>query len=172
MTNDRYHNDKRKAYKKRRQREKRTMERRAQRRAKRQIVRLEEGVEENDGMAATQGSTVEELEASKLPHNPSSDTNSHNPSLGSTSSSIPQKDLEELIIDIKKDPYLKHIIEDIEVGGPVVMTRYLNDPEAFQKLAQAMGFGDLGDTVLAPNAGAEVQTAKQAEPIVHRTDHR
>ncbi|MCL7049402.1 hypothetical protein MKW94_012730 [Papaver nudicaule] len=64
------------------------------------------------------------------------------------------------MIGIKKDPFLKLIIEDIEVGCPFVMTRYLNDPEAFQKLAKAMGFGDLGDTIIAPNAGAEIQTSK------------
>ncbi|KAI3902937.1 hypothetical protein MKW92_003952 [Papaver armeniacum] len=69
---------------------------------------------------------------------------------------------------VKKDPYLKTIIEDIETGGPTVMMRYLNDSEITQKLAQAMGFGILGgDNVSsgeqnAPNADAEDQTAKQA----------
>ncbi|MCL7030074.1 hypothetical protein MKW94_015978 [Papaver nudicaule] len=78
------------------------------------------------------------------------------------STSISQEDLEELMICIKKDPYLKPIVEDIETGGPIVMMRYLNDPGVLQKLAQAMGFGDLGDNSVghnAPNADVEAQTA-------------
>ncbi|KAI3940107.1 hypothetical protein MKW98_009213 [Papaver atlanticum] len=59
---------------------------------------------------------------------------------------------------VKKDPYLKTIIEDIETGGPTVMIRYLNDSEITQKLAQAMGFGVSGGNDVcsvehnAPNA--------------------
>ncbi|KAI3866259.1 hypothetical protein MKX03_028545 [Papaver bracteatum] len=41
---------------------------------------------------------------------------------------------------IKEDPYLKVVIEDIEIGGPDVMMRYLSDPEVLQKLGHAMGF--------------------------------
>ncbi|RZC89898.1 hypothetical protein C5167_028965 [Papaver somniferum] len=84
------------------------------------------------------------------------------------SSSISQEDLEELMTSVKKDPYLKSIIEDIETGGPTVMMRYLNDSEITKKLALAMGFGVLvGYSVNsvernAPNADAEDQTAKQA----------
>ncbi|XP_026438792.1 uncharacterized protein LOC113337295 isoform X2 [Papaver somniferum] len=94
---------------------------------------------------------AEEVEISKLEHDPSSN---------STCASISEEDLEELMTSIKKDPYLKPILEDIEIGGPTVMMRYLNDPEVFQKLAQAMGFGVLGDNVSsveddASNADAE-----------------
>ncbi|MCL7028827.1 hypothetical protein MKW94_025610 [Papaver nudicaule] len=69
------------------------------------------------------------------------------------------------MICIKKDPYLKPIVEDIETGGPIVMMRYLDDPEVFQKLAQAMGFDVLGDNVNsveqnALKADAEDQTAQ------------
>ncbi|MCL7046184.1 hypothetical protein MKW94_018714 [Papaver nudicaule] len=81
----------------------------------------------------------------------------------SNATSISQEDLEELMICVKKDPYLKPIVEDIETGGPIVMMRYLSDPGVLQKLAQAMGFGDLGANSVehnAPNADAEAQTAK------------
>ncbi|KAI3833874.1 hypothetical protein MKX03_017068 [Papaver bracteatum] len=66
---------------------------------------------------------------------------------------------------INKDPYLKPILEDIKTGGPTVMMRYLNDPEVLQKLAEAMGFGVLGDNVSsvednASNADAKDYTAK------------
>ncbi|KAI3872066.1 hypothetical protein MKW92_040168, partial [Papaver armeniacum] len=47
--------------------------------------------------------TVEELRISKLEHDPSSN---------STSTSIPEEDLEELMTSIKKDPCLKPILED------------------------------------------------------------
>ncbi|KAI3872064.1 hypothetical protein MKW92_040166 [Papaver armeniacum] len=81
---------------------------------------------------------VKEVEISKLEHDPSSNT---------TCASISEEDLEELMTSIKKYPYLKPILEDIEIGGPTVMMRYLNDPEVLQKLAQAMGFGVLGENV-------------------------
>ncbi|KAI3870006.1 hypothetical protein MKW98_009846 [Papaver atlanticum] len=100
---------------------------------------------------------VEEVEISKLEHDPSSK---------STCASISEEDLEELMTSIKKDPCLKPILEDIEIGGPTVMMRYLNDPEVLHKLAQAMGFGVLGDNVSAvedhnaSNADAKDCTAK------------
>ncbi|KAI3865103.1 hypothetical protein MKX03_011434 [Papaver bracteatum] len=59
---------------------------------------------------------------------------------------------------IKKDPCLKPILEDIEIGGPTVMMRYLDDPEVLHKLAQAMGFRVLGGDN-ASNADAENYSA-------------
>ncbi|RZC75080.1 hypothetical protein C5167_050555 [Papaver somniferum] len=49
------------------------------------------------------------------------------------------------MICIKKDPYLEPIVEDIEIGGPIVMMRYLNDSEVLYKLGQAMGLGVSGE---------------------------
>ncbi|KAI3982884.1 hypothetical protein MKX01_010367 [Papaver californicum] len=42
---------------------------------------------------------------------------------------------------VKKDPYMKPIVEDIDIGGPVVMMRYLSDSDVLNKLGQAMGSG-------------------------------
>ncbi|XP_026397941.1 uncharacterized protein LOC113293547 isoform X1 [Papaver somniferum] len=108
-------------------------------------------IEEEANEITTSGPIAEEVEIRKLEHDPSSN---------STCASISEEDLEELMISIKKDPYLKPILEDIEIGGPIVMMR------GFQKLAQAMGFGVLGDNVspvedsAASNADAEDYTAK------------
>ncbi|MCL7045042.1 hypothetical protein MKW94_026788 [Papaver nudicaule] len=115
---------------------------------------FEENMEEDEIATLGLGPIAEELEI-KIQQAPSSSD--------SNTTSISQEDLEELMICVKKDPYLKPIVEDIETGGPIVMMRYLDDPEVFQKLAQAMGFGDLGDNSVehnAPNADAEAQTAK------------
>ncbi|KAI3991464.1 hypothetical protein MKX01_000551 [Papaver californicum] len=75
------------------------------------------------------------------------------------STSISQENLEKLMTSIKKDPCLKPIVEDIEIGGPTVMMRYLNDPDVLSKLAQAMGFGDDVNSVEhnAPHAAADVE---------------
>ncbi|XP_026458315.1 uncharacterized protein LOC113358822 [Papaver somniferum] len=99
----------------------------------------------------------EEVEISKLEHDPSSN---------STCASISEEDLEELMTSIKKDPYLKPILEDWWSNhNDEHVFRYLNDPEVFQKFAQAMGFGVLGDNVSpvednASNAVAEDYTDK------------
>ncbi|KAI3852098.1 hypothetical protein MKW98_020097 [Papaver atlanticum] len=57
-------------------------------------------------------------------------------------SAISEEDLEELMNRIKEDPYLKPIVEEIEIGGPIVMMMYLNNPEVLLKLGKAMGFVD------------------------------
>ncbi|KAI3877178.1 hypothetical protein MKX03_001415 [Papaver bracteatum] len=150
MTGDnkaRYHSESKKTYRKKlkkNKREKAKLE-------KLRIVRSDEEKEEEAYEITTSGPIVEELEISKLEH----DRNS-------TCASISEEDLEELMTSIKKDPCLKPILEDIEIGGP---TDHLYDPEVLQKLARAMGFGVLGENVSsvednASNADAEDYTAK------------
>ncbi|KAI3909172.1 hypothetical protein MKW98_012909 [Papaver atlanticum] len=74
---------------------------------------------------------VGELEIAEIRHGPSSH---------GISASMSCEELEERMDCIKEDPYLKVVIEDIEIGGPDVMMRYLSDPEVLQKLGHAMGF--------------------------------
>ncbi|KAI3965693.1 hypothetical protein MKX01_010650 [Papaver californicum] len=64
----------------------------------------------------------------------------HGPFSHGICASISCEELEERMDYIKEDPYLKVVIEDIEIGGPDVMMRYLSDPEVLQKLGHAMGF--------------------------------
>ncbi|KAI3910052.1 hypothetical protein MKW92_042006 [Papaver armeniacum] len=134
MTRDkkaRYASESKKAYKKK-QKKNRKEKARLQ---KFQIVRSEE---EEANEITTSGPIAEQVEISKVDHDPSSNC---------TSTSISDEHLEELMSSIKKDLYLKPILEDIEIGGPTVMMRHLNDPEVLRKLAQAMGFEVLGDNV-------------------------
>ncbi|KAI3840695.1 hypothetical protein MKW92_012683, partial [Papaver armeniacum] len=112
---------------------------------------------------AAQSPNVEELEIGNIQHDLSSDP---------ISTSISEENLEELMSCIKKDPYLKPIVEDIEIGGPTVMMRYLNDPEVLQKLGQAMGFGLSGEIVdtTEPNAPADYaddRSTKENDSIVY-----
>ncbi|XP_026403621.1 ankyrin repeat domain-containing protein 2A-like isoform X2 [Papaver somniferum] len=105
---------------------------------------------------------VEELEIGNLQHDFSADP---------ISTSISEEGLEELMSCVKKDLYLKPIVEDIEIGGPTVMMRYLNDPEVLRKLGQAMGFGLSGEIVdtgkhNAPADYAKSKTAKESDSIV------
>ncbi|KAI3953325.1 hypothetical protein MKW92_039406 [Papaver armeniacum] len=127
----RYSTESKKAYKRKLKKNKREKARLQ----KLQIVRSEE---EEAYEITISGPIVEQFEISKLEHDSFSN---------STCASISEEDLEELMTSIKKDPYLKPILEDIEIGGPTVMMRYLNDSEVFQKLAQAMGFGVLEENV-------------------------
>ncbi|KAI3951252.1 hypothetical protein MKW98_011957 [Papaver atlanticum] len=148
----RYRTESKKAYKKKLKKNKREKDKLQ----KLQTVRSEEEKEEEAYEISISGPIVEEPEITKLKHVPSSN---------STSAYISEEDLEELMTSIKKDPYLKPILEDIEIGGPIVMMRYLNDPEVLHKLAQAMGFEVLGDNISsvednASNADAEDYTAK------------
>ncbi|KAK2392770.1 ankyrin repeat-containing protein [Trifolium repens] len=46
---------------------------------------------------------------------------------------------EEKMACIKEDPSLKHILDEIETGGPAAMMRYWNDEEVLKKLGLAMG---------------------------------
>ncbi|KAI3840696.1 hypothetical protein MKW92_012684 [Papaver armeniacum] len=107
---------------------------------------------------------VEELEIGNLQHDFSADP---------ISTSISEENLEELMSCIKKDPYLKPIVEDIEIGGPTVMMWYLNDSEVLHKLGKAMGFGLSGEIVdttkhNAPADYAESKTAKESDSIVFK----
>ncbi|KAI3977878.1 hypothetical protein MKX01_036718 [Papaver californicum] len=126
------------------------------------------GHERKESVTVTSGNSaavpiVEELEIGNIQHDFSSDP---------ISTSISEEDLEELMSCIKKDPYLKPIVEDIEIGGPTVMMRYLNDPEVLQKLGKAMGFGLSGEIVdtttehNAPADYAEDKTTKENDSIV------
>ncbi|KAI3873133.1 hypothetical protein MKX03_031509 [Papaver bracteatum] len=94
---------------------------------------------------------VEELEIGNLQHDFSADP---------ISTSISEEDLEELMSCIKKDPYLKPIVDDIEIGGPTVMMWYLNDSEVLQKLGKAMGFGLSGEIVDTTKHNAPADYAK------------
>lgn len=55
--------------------------------------------------------------------------------------------------ELKEDPELKHVIEELESGGPSAMMKYWNDAETMQKLGKA--FGDMpGITGMFAGAGA------------------
>ena len=80
--------------------------------------------------------------------------------------------LEERMTRIKEDPSLKHILEEIETGGPAAMMRYWNNEEVLQKLGQAMGLANSGDAgASAENSGADEteDLGNEDESIVHHT---
>ncbi|XP_026377086.1 ankyrin repeat domain-containing protein 2A-like [Papaver somniferum] len=85
---------------------------------------------------------------------------------------VRKEELEERMSKIKDDPSLKHIIDEIESGGPAAMMRYWNDPEVLQKLGQAMGLGaDAANSAPldTPADDAEDETANEDESVVHHT---
>nr|GEW26061.1 ankyrin repeat domain-containing protein 2B-like [Tanacetum cinerariifolium] len=71
-----------------------------------------------------------------------------------------------------ENPSLKHILEDIETGGPTAMMRYWNDKDVLAKLGEAMGLPVTGDpTAFAGNSGAgeAEEEVNEDESIVHQT---
>ncbi|XP_062199163.1 ankyrin repeat domain-containing protein 2A-like [Phragmites australis] len=84
-----------------------------------------------------------------------------------------KEQLEERMARIKEDPSLKPILDEIENGGPSAMVKYWNDPEALQKIGQAMGVNLPGDssasTVLSGTEETEEDSGYDDESIVHHT---
>ncbi|KAL4348370.1 hypothetical protein GQ457_17G004390 [Hibiscus cannabinus] len=71
--------------------------------------------------------------------------------------------IEERMSKIKQDPSLKHILEEMETGGPAALIRYRNDEDVLQKLGEAMSFAGSGD--VATSAAGE---GNEDESIVHQ----
>eukprot|EP00892_Ulva_mutabilis_P009751 jgi/Ulvmu1/7148/UM034_0054.1 len=64
--------------------------------------------------------------------------------------------------ELKDDPELKNVIEELESGGPAAMMKYWNDAETMQKLGKA--FGDMpGITQMFAGAGGVQQQAEGEE---------
>ncbi|XP_073065847.1 ankyrin repeat domain-containing protein 2B-like isoform X3 [Primulina eburnea] len=80
--------------------------------------------------------------------------------------------LEERMSQIKEDPSLKPILEEIETGGPAAMMKYWNDKEVLQKLGEAMGFAGVGEAATSAGVDAgedETDEFNEEESVVHHT---
>ncbi|XP_058721956.1 ankyrin repeat domain-containing protein 2B-like isoform X2 [Vicia villosa] len=81
--------------------------------------------------------------------------------------------LEERMARIKEDPSLKHILDEIETGGPAAMMRYWNDEEVLKKLGLAMGIPPTtGEAAAASENSGPDETedaGNEDESIVHHT---
>jgi len=53
-------------------------------------------------------------------------------------------EMESRMAELKNDPELKHVIEDMESGGPDAMMKYWNDPDVLSKIGKKMQ-GVMGD---------------------------
>uniref|UniRef100_A0A0D6RAP3 STI1/HOP DP domain-containing protein n=1 Tax=Araucaria cunninghamii TaxID=56994 RepID=A0A0D6RAP3_ARACU len=52
-----------------------------------------------------------------------------------------KEQIEARMSQVRQDPTLKPILDEIETGGPAAMMKYWNDPSILSKLGQAMGVG-------------------------------
>jgi hypothetical protein len=59
-----------------------------------------------------------------------------------------REQIEQQMAQVREDPTLKPVLEEIESGGPAAMMKYWNDPEVLSKLGQAMGGGISGEAGL------------------------
>ncbi|KAE9598348.1 putative ankyrin repeat-containing domain-containing protein [Lupinus albus] len=83
-----------------------------------------------------------------------------------------KEQLEERMARIKEDPSLKHILDEIETGGPTAMMRYWNDEEVLHKLGQAMGLQNPGGEAASTENSVPDETddvGNEDESIVHHT---
>ncbi|KAG0498757.1 hypothetical protein HPP92_003448 [Vanilla planifolia] len=83
-----------------------------------------------------------------------------------------KEQLEERMAQMREDPSLKPILDEIESGGPAAMMKYWNDPEVLKKLGQAMGIGSLGE-VAASNELSEPEQGEEdgegeEESVIHQ----
>ncbi|KAH7301755.1 hypothetical protein KP509_23G040800 [Ceratopteris richardii] len=83
-----------------------------------------------------------------------------------------KEQLEAKMSELRNDPKLKPVLEEIEKGGPSSMMKYWNDPEILNKLSDVMGFA-LPGGVPFPDDNVdgqdEANEADQEELTVHNT---
>mmetsp|Transcript_13831 Transcript_13831/g.39783 ORF Transcript_13831/g.39783 Transcript_13831/m.39783 type:complete len:330 (+) Transcript_13831:206-1195(+) len=73
--------------------------------------------------------------------------------------------MEQRMAALKDDPELKHVIEDMEKGGPDAMMKYWNDPDVLSKIGKKMqGVMHAGQP--GPGAGAAAATEEVVEEEV------
>eukprot|EP00250_Pteridium_aquilinum_P014637 c22109_g1_i1 orf=110-1084(+) len=70
--------------------------------------------------------------------------------------------LEARIAQVREDPELKGVLDEIQTGGPSAMMKYWNDPKVLSKLGKAMGSGIPGE-VEAAAAQQDDQTAEEEQ---------
>lgn len=82
-----------------------------------------------------------------------------------------KEQMEQRMALMKEDPSIKHVLEEIETGGPAAMMRYWNDRDVLKKLGEGMGFPIPGDTgTSAENIPDEEEdVGNEDESIVHHT---
>ncbi|CAK9254924.1 unnamed protein product [Sphagnum jensenii] len=76
-----------------------------------------------------------------------------------------KEQLEQRMAQVREDPTLKPVLEEIESGGPAAMMKYWNDPAVLSKLGQAMGVGIPGEAGL-PAYRNEEGTEEEGEDDV------
>ncbi|CAM6020114.1 unnamed protein product [Sphagnum balticum] len=69
--------------------------------------------------------------------------------LSSLTNPAQKEQLEQRMAQVREDPTLKPILDEIENGGPAAMMKYWNDPAILSKLGQAMGVGIAGEAGIA-----------------------
>lgn len=72
---------------------------------------------------------------------------------------LQKEQIEAHMAQVKQDPTLKPILDEIESGGPAAMMKYWNDPAILAKLGEAMGVGSSFDA----GASNELSGADQGE---------
>jgi len=83
--------------------------------------------------------------------------------------------VEGRLAQVREDPSLKPILDEIESGGPAAMMKYWNDPAVLTKLGQAMGVGPLADAATSDEPSGADQgeeddaNEEEDELTVHHT---
>eukprot|EP00249_Psilotum_nudum_P021626 c28179_g3_i2 orf=354-1400(+) len=88
---------------------------------------------------------------------------------------VHKEQLEARVAQMRDDPTLKPILEEIETGGPATMMKYWNDPAVLSKLGEAMGVGISSDNPIPDESTEDADGDDEAgeeeddELTVHHT---
>ncbi|KAI5062364.1 hypothetical protein GOP47_0023295 [Adiantum capillus-veneris] len=78
-----------------------------------------------------------------------------------------KEQLEARLTQVREDPELKGVLEEIQTGGPAAMMKYWNDPKVLSKLGKAMGGVTPSEGETAAQQEDEVAEEEQTDTIHH-----
>ncbi|MCO5608819.1 hypothetical protein L7F22_063036 [Adiantum nelumboides] len=78
-----------------------------------------------------------------------------------------KEQLEARLAEVRDDPELRSVLDEIQTGGPAAMMKYWNDPKVLGKLGKAMGGVDPSETATTAQQEDEAAEEEQTDTIHH-----
>ncbi|MCO5614591.1 hypothetical protein L7F22_068874 [Adiantum nelumboides] len=78
-----------------------------------------------------------------------------------------KEQLEARLAEVRDDPELKSVLDEIQTGGPAVMMKYWNDPKVLGRLGKAMGGVAPSETAITAQQEDEAAEEEQIDSIHH-----
>lgn len=78
-----------------------------------------------------------------------------------------KEQLEARLAQVREDPQLKSVLDEIQTGGPAAMMKYWNDPKVLGKLGKAMGGATSSEAETAVPQEDQTAEEEQTDTIHH-----